>query len=531
MKMIDLWGNHDGQQSSEKDRALLCKTGKGKLMEKKEVLVEVKHMNKSFGSTIALNDVSVTIRKGEILGLIGENGSGKSTVTSIISGMQKANDGEMFYQGKPWSPDSMIDALNQGIGMIVQETGTVPGITVAENIFLGEVKRFKKGCLINRKQMMQEAKEILDSIGAKHIDPSMITGMLDLQDRKLIEIAKVMSKNPQMLVVDETTTALSQIGRDIIYKIMNQMKEDHKAVVFISHDLDEIMNVCDALTVLRDGKIIVTFSKEEFDEEFIKTSMIGRELKGDYYRSDYDGSYGEEVVLEIADGQLGNQLKDFNLQLHKGEILGIGGLSHCGMHTLGKVLFGAEKMEKGKVVCHGEELKNEAHAMKNRIGYVAKDRDTESLCLNASIKDNIAAGGLDEFAVKGFLVLPSKERQYVQKQIDDLRIKCREMNQYVSVLSGGNKQKVVFGKWIGRGSEILILDCPTRGVDIGVKQAMYQLMYRMKKEGKSIVIISEEMAELLGMADRLIVMKDGKIEKEFPRSSELGESDMIRYMI
>ncbi|MBQ6888192.1 MAG: sugar ABC transporter ATP-binding protein [Lachnospiraceae bacterium] len=500
-------------------------------MEKKEVLVEVKHMNKRFGSTIALNDVSITVRTGEILGLIGENGSGKSTVTSIISGMQKADEGEMLYEGKNWKPGSMIDALNQGIGMIVQETGTVPGITVAENIFLGEVSRFKKGSLINRKQMMKEAKAILDGIGAKHIDPNMITGMLDLQDRKLIEIAKVMSKNPKMLVVDETTTALSQIGRDIIYKIMNKMKDENKAVVFISHDLDEIMNVCDSLTVLRDGKIIITFAKEEFDEELIKTSMIGRELQGDYYRSDYDGSYDEEVVLEIKDGNLGNQLVDFNFQLHKGEILGIGGLSHCGMHTLGKVLFGAETMEKGKVICRGQELKNEAHAMKNRIGYVAKDRDVESLCLNASIKDNIAVGGLDEFAVKKFLVLPGKERKYVQKQIEDLSIKCQEMNQYVSALSGGNKQKVVFGKWIGRGSEILILDCPTRGVDIGVKQAMYQLMYQMKKEGKSIVIISEEMAELLGMADRLIVMKDGKIEKEFQRSSELGESDIIKYMI
>ncbi len=500
-------------------------------MEKKEVLVEVKHMNKRFGSTIALNDVSIMVRNGEILGLIGENGSGKSTVTSIISGMQKADSGEMFYEGKKWTPVSMIDALNQGIGMIVQETGTVPGITVAENIFLGEETRFKTGIFINRNRMIKEAREILEGIGATHINPAMQTGLLDLQDRKLIEIAKVMSKNPKMLVVDETTTALSQIGRDIIYKIMNRMKEENKAVVFISHDLDEIMNVCDSLTVLRDGKIIVTFSKEEFDEELIKTSMIGRELQGDYYRSDYDGSFANEVVLEIQDGNLTNQLVDFNFKLHKGEILGVGGLSHCGMHTLGKVLFGAEIMEKGKVLCHGQELKNEAAAMKNNIGYVAKDRDVESLCLNASIKDNIAVGGLEKFAVSKFLILPGKEKQYVQKQIDNLSIKCQEMDQFVSALSGGNKQKVVFGKWIGRGSEILILDCPTRGVDIGVKQAMYQLMYQMKKEGKSIVIISEEMAELIGMSDRLIVMKDGKIEKEFERSSELSESDIIKYMI
>lgn len=504
----------------------------------KEVIVEVKHMNKSFGTTVALNDVSIEVRCGEIQGLIGENGSGKSTVTSIISGMQKADSGQMVYKGEKWVPISMLWALEKGIGMIVQENGTVPGISVAENIFLGETSRFKsfgdsgkKWGVIKRKEMVKEAQKALDSIGASHIKAEQMTASLDMQDRKLVEIAKIMIKNPEILVVDETTTALSQIGRDIIYKIMNRMKEENKAVVFISHDLDEIMNVCDSLTVLRDGKIIITFSKEEFDEELIKTSMIGREMQGDYYRSDYDGSYGNEVVLEVKDANLGNQLKDFNLQIHKGEILGVGGLSHCGMHTLGKVLFGACKPETGRVLIRGRELKDEADAMKEQIGYAAKDRDVESLCLNASIRDNIAVGGLDRFALHNFLILPGKEKTYVQKQIDDLSVKCAEINQYVSALSGGNKQKVVFGKWIGRGSEILILDCPTRGVDIGVKQAMYQLMYQMKKEGKSIIIISEEMAELIGMADRLIVMKDGEIKKEFPRSETLSESDIIQYMI
>lgn len=505
-------------------------------MKEKEVIVEVKHMNKSFGSTVALREVSLAVRRGEILGLIGENGSGKSTVTSIISGMQKADSGEMIYENRTWNPDSMIEALEHGIGMIVQESGTVAGITVAENIFLGETERFRSGGhtkagFINRRKMMQEAGDILSRIGVSHIAPSMLTGQLDLQDRKLIEIAKVMSKNPQMLVVDETTTALSQTGRDIIYKIMNTMKEENKAVVFISHDLNEIMEVCDSLTVLRDGNIIVNFQKEEFDEDLIKAGMIGRELKGDYYRSDYDKTYEKEVVLEVQNAKFDNKLIDFNLQLHKGEILGIGGLSHCGMHTLGKVLFGAQRLEEGKVLCKGEDVKDEAFAMKHKIGYVAKDRDVESLCLNASIKDNIAAGGLEQCSLHNIILLPGKEKKYVQKQIDDLNIKCQEMNQYVSALSGGNKQKVVFGKWIGRGSEILILDCPTRGVDIGVKQAMYQLMYQMKKEGKSIVIISEEMAELIGMSDRLLVMKDGRIAKEFERSSTLGEADIIQYMI
>ena len=497
----------------------------------KEVVIEVKDMDKRFGSTVALNHVSITVKRGEIQGLIGENGSGKSTVTSIIAGMQKADTGNMRFKGEAWNPQTMIEALEQGIGMIVQESGTVPGITVAENIFLGETKQFKKAGIVNRPRMIKEAQKALDGIGAGYIKAAASTSVLDMQSRKLIEIARVMRKNPDVLIVDETTTALSQKGREIIYQIMEKIKEENKAVIFISHDLEEIMNVCDSLTVLRDGKIIVTFDKNEFDEELIKTSMIGRELKGDYYRSDYDDSFGTEVVLEAKNVSFKEQLKDFSLQLHKGEILGIGGLSHCGMHPLGKLLFGAYRPEKGEILSNGKVLRNEADAMNHGIGYVSKDRDFESLCLNASIQDNIAAGGIDRFARQKFFISPKREKEYVEKQIDSLQIKCRDRGQEVSALSGGNKQKVVFGKWIGRGSEILILDCPTRGVDIGVKQAMYQLMYQMKQEGKSILIISEEMAELLGMADRIVIMKDGKKAGEFMRSSRPQEADIIRYMI
>ena len=504
---------------------------------KREVIVQVKNMNKYFGQVTALNNVSITVCRGEIQGLIGENGSGKSTISSIISGMQKADSGEMFYRGEKWNPLSMLNALELGVGMIVQENGTVPGITVAENIYLGETKQFQlfgqrnKFGPVRKKLLVKAAQEILDQIGASHIRADVVTGSLDLQDRKLIEIAKVAAKKPEVLIVDETTTALSQVGRDILYKIMADMQREKKAVIFITHDLDEIMSVCNSLSVLRDGRMIVTFDKSEFDEDRIKISMIGRELEGDYYRSDYDGSYEQDIVLEMKDVHLGNQVKDVSLALHKGEILGIGGLSHCGMHTLGKLLFGALKPSEGEVLIHGMKMKNESAAMQQKVGYVAKDRDVESLCLNASIKDNIAVGGLEQIALGKCLVLPNMETRYVEKQITDLQIKCIHMNQYVSTLSGGNKQKVVFGKWIGRGSDILVLDCPTRGVDIGVKQAMYQLLYQMKKEGKSIVIISEEMTELIGMSDRLIVMKDGKIMKEFERSQTLNEADIIKYMI
>ncbi len=496
-----------------------------------DIIMQITGMTKTFGPVVALDNVDLSVRRGEIRGLIGENGSGKSTITSIFSGMQPCDSGEMIYKGEKWNPRSMNWALDKGVGMIVQESGTVPGITVAENMFLCESERFSKGGFVNGSEMRRVAQKALDDIGAGHIRAGAITGSLDMMDRKLVEVAKVWMQSPEIIVVDETTTSLSQKGREIIYDLMERMKNSDRSVVFISHDLDEIMEKCDTLTVLRDGHIIRTFEKEEFDADAIRSSMIGRELQGDYYRSDYDGSYSDEVVLEMKNVTYKNRVIDMSLEAHKGEILGIGGLSHCGMHTLGKVLYGALSPSKGEVLVHGKKMKNPSFAMKNKVGYVAKDRDIESLCTAASIRDNIAIAGMNEYAVGKHFIFSANERKYVKNQIDFMQIKCFSMDQSVSQLSGGNKQKVVFGKWIGCGSDILILDCPTRGIDIGVKQTMYQLMYRMKKEGKTIIMISEEMTELMGMADRLIIMKDGRITKEFPRSPDLSDAEIIKYMV
>lgn len=519
---------------------------KEKVKVKTEPILEIKGMRKVFDTVVALDNVDLTVYPGDVLGLIGENGSGKSTITSIAAGMQKPTSVEsMQYKGKDWAPSSMIDSLNNcgegahGIGMIVQESGTIAGITVAENIFLGELDEFrvfktKKGQTfgpINRRKLNRVANEALEKIGITNIRGNMLMAHLDFQSRKLVEIAKIMLKDPDLIVVDETSTALAHDGRQILYNIVNSFRGTDKAVVFISHDLDEIMEVCDTLTVLRDGKIIRSFKKEEFDADAIRTSMIGRELQGDYYRSDFEPTWQEEVVLEAQNLQYGDRVKDISLQLHRGEILGIGGLSHCGMHTLGKVLFGAVKPQKGSVKVHGATVKNEAFAMRNQMGYVSKDRDVESLALVASVKDNIAIGGMEKYAIGNFLIWDPNEKKYVDEQIDALSIKCSSRDQITGTLSGGNKQKVVFGKWVGRGSDILILDCPTRGVDIGVKQAMYQLMVKLKNEGKSILMISEELPELLGMSDRICIMKDGVVTKEFLRSKELSDADVINYMI
>ncbi len=505
---------------------------KSRISTKGELLLTVSNITKTFGPVTALDDVSMELHRGDVLGLIGENGSGKSTVSSIIAGMQKADMGSMSFHGEDWAPHSMLDALEKGVGMIVQESGTISGVTVAENIFLGELSQFSRFGFISKKKLNEAANAVLRDIGVSNVSADMPMAALDFQSRKLIEIAKVVMKDPDILIVDETTTALSQGGRKILYGIINRFRDENKAVIFISHDLDEIMEVCDTLTVLRDGKMIRTFSKDEFNPDDIRTSMIGREMQGDYYRSDCEPSRLNEIALKVDALTINGSVSDISLELYKGEILGIGGLSHCGMHPLGKAMFGIIAPDGGSVrLGDGTQIKNEVIAMKHKLGYVSKDRDVESLILPASIKDNIAIAGMEQYAIRDFLVLDNREKQYVDSQVDSLSIKCSSRDQVVQTLSGGNKQKVVFGKWVGRGSEILILDCPTRGVDIGVKQAMYQLMVRFKKEGKAIVMISEELPELMGMSDRILIMKDGRITKEFMRSAELSDAEIIKYMI
>ena len=392
------------------------------------------------------------------------------------------------------------------------------------------------GLFVNGKKLRKHAGYALSKIGVNDIRPEVITAAYDMQQRKLIEIAKCLNKNPEIFIVDETTTALSETGRNLLYKKMEELKNTGKSVLFISHDLDELMEKCDTLTVLRDGNIVANLDKAkgEFDPDQIKKYMIGRELKGDYYRSDYDGSYGEEVVLKMVDGIQGNQLKHINLELHKGEILGIGGLSECGMHTLGKALFGNVKIE-GGFVYTGENLdelvRSESFAMSKKIGYLSKNRDVEALAAKTSIFDNIAIASINNIAKFNFLVTKGSEKKLVDRQVRELQIKCNSAEQLVSTLSGGNKQKVSFAKWIANDSEILILDCPTRGVDIGVKQFIYQLLYKMKLEGKSIIMISEELPELIGMSDRILIMKDGQITKEFTRDKDLTQEQIIEYMI
>ncbi len=493
-------------------------------------LLKVENMSKSFGITRALNDVSFSLEGGQVLGLIGENGSGKSTITSIIAGLQPADSGAMFLEGKPYAPKNSSEAQKQGICMILQEKGTFDLLTVAKNIFVGKEEKFVKHGFLSNKAMNKEAQAALDAIGAKNIRAEMPLGSLNFEDRKLVEVARAMYTKPKILIVDETTTALSRNGRDVLYGIIREMKKEGRAVIFISHDLDEVMEICDTVTILRDGIYIKTIEKAEYDASVLRNLMVGREISADYYRKDMEPCKNTEVVFKM-DHVSCQDVKDVSFELHKGEIIGFGGLGDCGMHIIGNVAFGLTEPDLGKVTAaDGTIIKNSNIAMKHKIAYISKNRDQETLMISCNVKDNICLASYDKIK-KGPFIFKKDEEEFVAKNSESLNIKMQSIDQYVIELSGGNKQKVALAKWLGFGADIFILDCPTRGIDIGVKANIYHLMNELKKQGKSIIMISEELTELIGMSDRIIILKEGKISGEFSRDQGLTELMLIEYMV
>ena len=499
----------------------------------REVLLSCKQVCKNFGPTRALINVDFELKRGEVCGLIGENGSGKSTLTSIFAGAQAPTSGELFRAGEPYKPAHMVAAQQAGVAMIVQEAATLPMLDVAHNIFIGNYGMFSKGGVLSKRKMREEADRILHEIGADDIKSSTPLFYLNFEDRKIVEIARAMYLNPEILIIDESTTALAQKGRTLIYKLINKMREEKKGVIFISHDLEELEEVCNKITCLRDGVVVGHLEGADIRVDNMRPMMVGRELEGSYYRDDWDGKCSGEVVLDgrnltTADGYVRN----FNVQLHKGEILGFGGLAGCGMHEVGRMLFCLDKTLTGEVihVSSGKKITDVQQAIRQNIGYVSKDRDNESIILNASIQSNTVLASLKRLG-KHLYISPRAEKALSDKQIQLMRTKCIDGKQFCNQLSGGNKQKVAFSKWLAAGSEIYIMDCPTRGIDIGVKAAMYKLIYQFKQEGKSIIMISEELPELIGMSDRMIIMKDGKISAEIQRDKSVKDTDIIEYMV
>ncbi len=499
-------------------------------MDKKALLV-AEHIDKRFGMTHAVADVSLTIAPGEIRALIGENGSGKSTFCQMLCGIYTIGAGRFTLDGKELHIKNQVEANNEGISIIVQEMGTLSGLTVAENIYLGHEEPFMHYGVKDSRAMNREAQRLLDEYGFGRIKAGTMIDRYNFEDRKLVEIVKATYMKPKILVIDETTTALSQNGRLELYKIMDAVRADGRSVIFISHDLGEVLNHADTVSVLRDGEYIDTVIASEVTEDDLKRLMVGREIGSAYYRTDYGTPVSEEVVLTVSGVSVPGEIEDISFQLHRGEILGFGGLSECGMHEVGKAIFGASWDRAGNVtLADGTAINDIPTAIKHSIAYTSKDRDNESIIINESIRNNVVLPSIDDLASHG-LLNGRKLTRFAREHADSMQTKMQNVNQFVSDLSGGNKQKVVLARWLGKNSDILVLDSPTRGIDVKVKQAIYALMAEMQKQGKSIIMISEEIPELLGMSDRILVMKDGRINGEFMRDPALTEEDLIAKMV
>ena len=451
----------------------------------------------------------------------------------MLTGIYQLESGKFILDGQNIHPKNQVMANNQGVSIIVQELGTLSGLTVAENIFLGHEERFIHFGIRNTVAMNNEANRLLKDYGFTHIKAQELVDNYNFEDRKLIEIVKATYFKPKILVIDETTTALSQEGREELYKHMNRIREEGNTVIFISHDLPEILDKSDTITVLRDGEYITTVKSKDVNEDDLKKLMVGREVTGKYYRSDYGQKVSDEVVLSVKNVTVKGKIHDVSFDLHKGEILGFGGLSESGMHEIGKAIFGASYDREGEVVlADGTHINDIPTAIANSIAYTSKDRDNESVVLNQSIEDNIALPSLDDLTVgKTRFLSFSKIKEFAKKFAKEMSVKMVNTQQFVSELSGGNKQKVVLARWIGKNSNIVVLDSPTRGIDIKVKQDIYQLMDKMRQEGKSIIMISEELMELIGMCDRIIILKDGALKGELARSEDLDENSLISMMV
>ncbi len=494
-----------------------------------EVLLKAEGIDKHFGVTHALKNVSLTFNRGEIHALIGENGSGKSTFTNMLCGIYEMGGGSFTLDGKPYKPKNQVDANNHGVAIIVQEIGTLNGLTVAENIFLGNEDQFIRFGVKNSGAMNRKAQEILNRYGMERFSASAIIDNYNYEDRKLIEIVKSTHFDPMIVVVDETTTAMNQGGREELFKHMHRLRDAGSCVIFICHDMDDVLEHSDRITVLRDGDYIATVDRADVTEADLKRLMVGRELGEKYYRTDYGEPISEEVVLSMKDVSVPGELHHVSLDLHRGEILGIGGLSECGMHELCKAAFGASYDRTGSVtLADGTAVNDINTAINHSIAYAAKDRDSESLVVNDTIKSNIALPSLRDM---GVLLSGRKIRKFANEFAELMSVKMVNVDQNTSNLSGGNKQKVVLARWIGKNSDILILDSPTRGIDIKVKADIYDLMDRMRKQGKSILLVSEEIVELLGMSDRILIMRDGEISGEFLRSPDLTDQALVEKMV
>ena len=487
-------------------------------------LVQMKNIAKSFSGTKVLKGVNLELGHGEILALLGENGAGKSTLMKILSGIYSKDEGEIYLDGELCHFQNPKEAQNKGVAIIHQEMNLCNDLSVSENIFLG--REVMDGLRLNHKKMDEEAQKILDDLGIS-MKSTELAGNLKVSEQQMVEIAKALSQNAKVLIMDEPTSALSRKEIEDLFRVIRKLRDEGRGIIYISHRLDELRAIVDKVSILRDGENVISGDLKDFSIDDIIRHMVGREIQDKFPR--IHSEKGKEI-LRVERLNAGPKVRDISFSLYEGEILGIAGLMGAGRTEMTRALFGVDEKTSGKIYLFGEEVKANSPKESIELGMalIPEDRRKDGLCTDLSIRENISLPNLD--SMKNSLGILSKvlELKISEDTIKSLNVKAKDREMISKNLSGGNQQKVVLGKWLVRNPKVILFDEPTRGIDIGAKVEIYQIMNDLKKKGVGVLFISSEMEEVLGMSDRILIFCDGRITGELSRE-EANQENILKF--
>ena len=491
-------------------------------MEEQNIL-ELKHISKQYTGVKALDDVSISFRRGEVHALMGENGAGKSTLIKTLSGAIRPDAGEIVFEGVSHAHMEPHQSMELGIHVIYQEFNMMPELSVAENIFMGQ--RIGSGKLFNKAITEERAQKILDSMHAR-INAKETVKNLSVANMQLVEIAKVLGSKPKIIVMDEPTSALSSEEVQRLFGIIRNLKAQGLAIIYISHHLAEIFEIADTVTIMRDGERVDTLPISEVNTESLVEKMVGKPVNNFYIKEAHEIS--DEEVLRVEDYTRWGFFHHVNFSLHKGEVLVICGLAGSGRTEIARSLVSIDQINQGKLFIHGKEthFKNFGEAIKGGIGYLSENRKLYGLALPQTVQDNVLSCVIDKYA-NGILYNPAKHTALVQEKIDEMQVYPADPQRQVNSFSGGNQQKVLMAKWLAADVDILILDEPTRGVDVGAKQTIHDAIRRFVKQGKSVILLSSDLPEVVGLCDRAVILREGHIIGEIPREAITENSLLI----
>jgi inositol transport system ATP-binding protein len=488
-----------------------------------DYILEMEHITKEFPGVKALDDVHLKIRKGTVHALMGENGAGKSTLMKIIIGMYTPDKGRIIFDGEELKLTTIHDSLAKGISMIHQELSPIPEMTVAENIYLGREPTFGKFGFVDRKKLEKMTRDLLTSLEIT-IEPNMKMRELSIANTQMIEIAKAISFNSKLVIMDEPTSAITEKEVAQLFKMIRSLKKKNVGIIYITHKMSELYEIADEISVFRDGKYIGSDIAKNLNRDDLIKMMVGRELTQLFHKPETKMG---EVALSVENLTAKDHFQDISFEVRKGEILGIAGLMGSGRTEVLETIFGLRTLEQGEIYIHSKkvQIKNPQDAVKNNLGFLTEDRKLSGLFMPLPVRDNMITVHINNYVSKGFLN-SRKINTDCMIQKEQLLIKTPNIDEAVGNLSGGNQQKVLLARWLLKNPDILFLDEPTRGIDVGAKSEFYDLIFELANQGKAIIVVSSEMVEILGLCDRIVVMHEGRLAGELSREEATQEKIM-----